>query len=88
MLLKGKVAELMTLVELKLYHQHIRYDNEKGKAMMYVNSFPSIRVHGRSKKNTKKWKGAQKTLKTNRYGGSHIKVFRRVSHDVKHRAAR
>ena len=36
MLLKGKLAELMTLVEPKLYCQHIRYNNEKGEAMLYV----------------------------------------------------
>jgi hypothetical protein len=36
MLLKGKLAELMTLVEPKLYRQHVRYDNEKGEAMLYV----------------------------------------------------
>ena len=32
-------------------------------------------------------KGAQKSLKTSRYVGSHTKVFRQASHDVKHRAA-
>ena len=26
----------MTLVEPKLYHQHVRYDNQKGEAMLYV----------------------------------------------------
>ena len=36
MLLKGKLAELMTLVEPKLYHQHVLYDNEKGEAILYV----------------------------------------------------
>jgi hypothetical protein len=36
MLLEGKLAELMTLVEPKLYHQHVRYNNKKGKAMLYV----------------------------------------------------
>ena len=36
MLLKGKLAELMTLVEPKLYRQHVRYDNKKGDAMLYV----------------------------------------------------
>jgi len=36
MLLKGKLAELMTLVEPKLYRQHVRYDNAKGEAMLYV----------------------------------------------------
>ena len=36
MLLKGKLAELMTLVEPKLYRQHVRYDNEKGEATLYA----------------------------------------------------
>ena len=36
MLLEGKLAELMTLVEPKLYRQHVQYDNKKGKAMLYV----------------------------------------------------
>ena len=36
MLLKGKLAELMTLVEPKLYRQHVHYDNQKGEAMLYV----------------------------------------------------
>ena len=26
----------MTLVEPKLYHQHVRYDHKKGDAMLYV----------------------------------------------------
>jgi hypothetical protein len=30
MLLEDKLAELMTLVEPKLYRQHVRYDNKKG----------------------------------------------------------
>ena len=33
---KGKLAELMMLVEPKLYRQHVRYNNEKGEAMLYV----------------------------------------------------
>ena len=33
---KGKLAELMTLVEPKMYRQHVRYINEKGEAMLYV----------------------------------------------------
>ena len=36
MLLKGKLAKLMTLVEPKLYHQHVRYNNQKGEAILYV----------------------------------------------------
>ena len=35
MLLKGKLAELMTLMEPKLYYTHVR-NNTKGEAMMYV----------------------------------------------------
>ena len=33
MLLKGKLAELMTLVEPKLYRQHVWYDNKSGEAI-------------------------------------------------------
>ena len=36
MLLKGKLVELMALVETKLYRQYVRYDNKKGEAMLYV----------------------------------------------------
>jgi hypothetical protein len=36
MLLKVKLAELITLVEPKLYRQHVRYNNKKGEAMLYV----------------------------------------------------
>jgi len=36
MLLKGKLAELMTLIEPKLYRQHVWYDNVKGEALLYV----------------------------------------------------
>ena len=36
MLLKGNLAELMTLVEPKLHREHVRYNNEKGQAMLNV----------------------------------------------------
>ena len=36
MLLKGKLAELMTLVKPKLYCQYVWYDNDKGEAMLYA----------------------------------------------------
>jgi hypothetical protein len=36
MLLKGRLAELMAIVEPKLYHKHVSYNNFKGKAMLYI----------------------------------------------------
>jgi len=36
MLLNGRLTESMTLVEPKLYHKHVQYNNSKGEAMLYV----------------------------------------------------